>query len=69
MEYIRVTHLEAIREVNWKHKIFGAGYIDKMDAIGLHDLFDGAGIGEEYVLELVDMTEEEFNALPEFTGF
>lgn len=31
--------------------------------------FDGAEIGERITLELVEMTDDEFNKLPDFAGW
>lgn len=47
----------------------GGGYIDPAGRISLDDLFDGSEYGDQYILTLVEMTEEEHKALPEFTGF
>lgn len=33
------------------------------------DLFDGASVGRKYTLKLVEMTQAEYDALPEFDGF
>lgn len=33
------------------------------------DEFDGAEVGEQIVLEYCEMTREELNAIPEFTGW
>ena len=61
MKFIRVTRPD----------LGGGGYTQKID--GASDLidaeFDGAEIGEKIVLELVEMTQEEYDALPEFTGW
>jgi hypothetical protein len=35
----------------------------------LADLFDGADVGQKYTLRLVEMTQAEYDALPEFDGF
>ena len=50
----------------------GSYYIDRVDSnINLADLLDGAPVGEDdgYIVSIIEMTEDEFNNLPEFTGF
>jgi len=47
----------------------GSSYIDRPESIVASDLFDGSEIGDKYLLTAIEMTEEEFAALPEFTGF
>ena len=49
----------------------GSSYIDRLEDVSLRDLFDGADTGEGngYLISLVEMTEEDFGALPEFQGF
>lgn len=37
--------------------------------ISLDDIFSGAEIGEKVTIELQEMTEEEYESLPEFDGF
>lgn len=38
-------------------------------SLDLESLFDGADDGEEYLIRREEMSEEEFEALPEFEGF
>ena len=46
-------------------------YIDEGKNINLLDLLDGSDSGKDegYLVSIVEMTEEEFKALPEFDGF
>ena len=48
-----------------------SSYIDEGTNINLLDLLDGSYPGEDegYLVSIVEMTEEEFKALPEFDGF
>lgn len=48
-----------------------SSYIDREGNISLSDLLDGQPPGESdgYLISIVEMTQEEFNALPEFAGF
>ena len=34
----------------------------------LKEWFDAAEIGEKFEVQVLEMTEDEYNALPEFTG-
>ena len=61
MTFIKVTLLE-----NGKP---GSSFINREGEIDVSALFDGADVGEIYQLEKVDITEEEFDNIPEFTGF
>jgi len=46
------------------------GYIDRGGAISLTDLIDGLEPGNDhYRISVVEMTDEELAALPEFDGF
>lgn len=60
--YVKVTEIQG-----------RSGYIDTLENIAktLPDLFDGLKElpGEGYEITVVHMTEEEFDALPEFEGF
>lgn len=47
----------------------GPSYIEKMNNVDIDALFDGAETGETYQLEKVSLKEEDFDRLPEFTGF
>jgi hypothetical protein len=49
----------------------GTGYIDtlKNASIIIEDLFDGCPVGDGYELTIIEMTEKEFEDLPEFEGF
>ena len=45
-------------------------YIDRPKNVNIMDLFDGMRPGEDsYRISVVEMTEEELAALPEFDGF
>lgn len=60
------------RAVKVRHEILGVSYMSRLiDIRGLTigDMLDGAPLGEKYTIELLEMTQEEFDALPEFTGF
>jgi len=60
------------RYVKIKSVAQGSSYIDDIDTdIRLEELLDGAYPGEDegYLVSIVEMTEEEFKALPEFDGF
>lgn len=59
------------RYVKVKSVAQGSSYIDEDRDISLFDLLDGAypGENEGYLVSIVEMTEEEFKALPEFAGF
>ena len=48
-----------------------SGYIQPLDelATALDGEFDGAQSGDEITLELVEMEESEYEALPEFEGW
>lgn len=46
----------------------GEGYYLK-DLTELENLFDDAEEGESYTITYSEMSEEEFEALPEFDGF
>ena len=63
---------EKKRYIKIKSVAQGSSYIDKVDeAVNLADLLDGAYPGEDegYLVSIVEMTEDEFKALPEFDGF
>lgn len=50
----------------------GSFYIETFDTkLALYDLLDGADVGEDdgYLISVVEMTQEEYDALPEFKGF
>jgi len=48
----------------------GSAYIvESTGCMDLSTLFDGAEIGDTYELKLIEMTQEEFDAMPEFGGF
>ena len=48
----------------------GSAYIlMAIDSLDLPSLFDGAEVGDTYELKLIEMTQEEFDAMPEFSGF
>jgi len=52
------------------HPTGGGFYIMPTDGtLHLADLFDGADVGRTYKLQLVEMTQEAYDALPEFEGF
>ena len=60
------------RYVKVKSVAQGSSCIDKIDdAPNLADLLDGAYPGEDegYLVSIVEMTEDKFKALPQFTGF
>lgn len=59
------------RYVKVKSVAQGSSYIDIGTNINLLDLLDGSYSGEDegYIISIVEMTEEEFKALPEFDGF
>jgi GTP-sensing pleiotropic transcriptional regulator CodY len=69
MIYVKVKLNEGIKMVNGKLKIVGNSFTDKLENVNVKDLFDGAEVGDSFLLELVEMTEEEFSFLKEFTGF
>lgn len=69
MIYVKVKLNEGIRMVNGKPQIIGNSFTDKLENVNVKDLFDGAEVGDSFLLELVEMTEEEFSFLKEFTGF
>ena len=60
MIYVNVALLE-----NGKK---GNSFTDELKNVSV-DMFDGASPGETYLLEFVEMSEEEFKKLPEFEGF
>jgi len=60
--YVKVTLIEHNRRAG----SFLAPAEKMLDTLSL---FDGAEVGETLMLELVEMTESEFLAIPEFTGF
>ena len=52
----------------------GSSYVDTAENIATHlaatlEEVENMSAGERYELEIVEMTQEEFDALPEFTGF
>ena len=47
----------------------GASYIDLSENVDIAALFDGAEVGDGYILTLVEMDKEEFESLSEFEGF
>ena len=60
------------RYIKVKQVTQGSSYIDDINTTAtLADLLDGAYPGEDegYLVSIVEMTEEEFKALPEFDGF
>ena len=59
------------RYVKVKSVAQGSSYIDTGTNINLLDLLDGSYSGEDegYLVSIVEMTEDEFKALPEFDGF
>ena len=63
MEYVKVQVLN-----EWRSNC-GAVYIDEIQNIDCIALMDGCPPGDGYVLTKIEMTEDEFKALPEFTGF
>lgn len=44
-------------------------YIERPERLRGEDLIGGEEVGGGYILTVVEMSEEEFKALPEFTGF
>ena len=46
----------------------GTSFTDEISNIS-GDMFDGVEPGGQFLLSFVTMEEEEFEALPEFTGF
>lgn len=44
-------------------------YIERSERVDVADLFDGAAPGEQYLLTLIEMSEQDYAALPEFMGF
>ena len=48
-----------------------SSYIDEGTNINLLDLLDGSESGEDegYLVSIVEMTQEQFELLPEFDGF
>lgn len=62
---------EKKRYVKIKSVAQGSSYIDEGININLLDLLDGSCSGEDegYLVSIVEMTEDKFKALPEFTGF
>ncbi len=58
-------------KVELMHKGLPQGfYIDEINNVTILDLMDGMQPGgDSYRLSVVDMPEETFKALPEFTGF
>lgn len=62
MRFIKIASM-------YKNKEQGS-YIDKIDNINITDLIDGMELGEDsYKISVVEMSETEFEKLPEFTGF
>ena len=58
------------RYVKVKSIVQGSSYIDIGTNINLLDLLDGSYSGDEgYLVSIVEMTEKQFKALPEFDGF
>lgn len=53
------------------HREGMGGYVQSLADIGsaLDGEFDGADPGDMVALEYVEMTQEEYDALPEFTGW
>lgn len=49
----------------------GGSFVVPLEEVGtaVTDNFVGGDLGSTLVLTLVEMTEEEYNNLPEFTGF
>lgn len=41
----------------------------RLQGFSAADEFDGADIGEKITLELIEMTDEEYTALPDFEGW
>lgn len=63
---------EKRRYIKVKSVCQGSYYIDDPDSTcTLSELLDGAYPGEDegYNVSIIEMTDEEFKALPEFTGF
>lgn len=61
-KYVEVTHMVGDQPQ--------ARYVDTIKNVGgfLEALEDG-DVGETYRMKFIEMTPEEFEALPEFTGF
>jgi hypothetical protein len=61
MMYLKVTRDRLIRR----------SYLVPMDEIGsvIAGEFDGSEIGDKVTLQLAEMTEEEYEALPDFPGW
>jgi hypothetical protein len=52
----------------WKITFAGvASYVRSAAEIG--DALEGACTGEQYTVEVVEMSQEQFDALPDFAGF
>jgi len=58
-KYVRITRKES------------AGYIQPLNelATALDGEFDGAEVGDQVTLELIEMEESDYEALPEFGGW
>lgn len=62
MQYIKITLLTGNGQPS-------GCYVDDPHRIDVPALFDGASVGERYILEAIEMEPEEFAMLEEFTGF
>ena len=48
----------------------GDSHTDTLEGMGeFIKTLDDDAVGEQYALEVVEMTQDEFDALPEFDGF
>lgn len=62
MEFIKITLMYKDREQG--------SYYDRIDNMDLADLIDGMEQGDDsYNLSIVEMSEVEYENLPEFQGF
>jgi len=62
---------ELFRYVQVKSLGSGGFYVDVFENVHIEDILEGAEAGEEhgYLVSIVEMTRDEFDNLPEFTGF
>lgn len=60
MKYVKIARMNV-----------GGGYTQPLSTIGeaIANEFEGANDGDQIRLTLVEMTEEDYNLLPEFTGW
>ena len=76
-KFVKVSLAEIDRQFhsvgrpNLKGFIVQGSYLEPLEAtrVSLSSLFEDADPGRMYLLEFVEMSEEEYDALPEFDGF